>query len=244
MTNKVYVDKARLLGRVIIISWATLILCFIVKIFGGNFFEIMSNNENYKALCEYADTHLWLDCIIAFASSLICQSLYLLSIIGEYKFSRTQFLTTIVVVALDTASKYINPTLGVLLDVFMVVILPMLFLKKDLKKYIYIPIGLVLILAFQVISLLARNLGLVNVADSYFVGFIYSIDVYIMLVLYYLYRNTKKERKTMGKLWVFFMGAPTEKLRKMRDKRVAKIAKLEAEKNAIEIELSNRKNEK
>ena len=57
--NKVIVDKARLLRRVIIISWISLALCFVIKIFGGNFFEIICENPNYKALCEYADNNFW-----------------------------------------------------------------------------------------------------------------------------------------------------------------------------------------
>ena len=48
----------------------------------------------------------------------------------------------------------------------------------------------------------------------------------------------------MGVLWVMFMGKPADKLKAMREKRLAKIAKLQAEINAIEIELSKKKDEK
>lgn len=48
----------------------------------------------------------------------------------------------------------------------------------------------------------------------------------------------------MGILWTLFMGKPVEKLKAMKAKREAKIRKLEAEVNAIEIEISKKKDEK
>lgn len=244
MTTKVYVDKARLLGRVIIISWVSLILCFVVKIFGGNFFDIVSNNENYKALCEYAQTNVWLEFILAFVSSFICQTFYLLAIIQKYNFTLKEWVFVVASVAINLLSKYISATLGIVFDFYLTIFMPMCFLRKDFKKYIYIVVGILSTLAFQFLSLLVRNLAIKPVDDSIFITLIYMIDMYVMCLLYYLYRNLTKERKTMGKFWVFFAGKSEEKLRKMRDKREAKIAKLEAEKNAIEVELSKRKNEK
>lgn len=48
----------------------------------------------------------------------------------------------------------------------------------------------------------------------------------------------------MGIFWTFFAGKDTDRLLKMKAKREAKIKKYEAEINAIEIELSKRKNKK
>lgn len=244
MRNKVYVDKARLLGRVIIISWATLILCFIVKIFGGNFFEIMSNNENYKALCEYADTHLWLDFVLAVSSSLLCECLYILAILRQYKLKLWQFALTALTCVFSWIVDIYLPTISIVSNLIMLFGLPALFLGKQYKKYLDIAIAFVLTLAFQFISLLVKNLAIAQVDDSIFIVLIYMVDLYLMCFLYYLYMNFKKECKTMGRFWVLFAGKPVEKLRKMKEKRQRKIAKLETEKNAIDIELSKKKNEK
>ena len=70
------------------------------------------------------------------------------------------------------------------------------------------------------------------------------IDLYIMCLLYYLYRNYKKEKENMGGFFVLFAGKPVDKLKAMKAKREAKIKKLEAEINAIEIEISKKKDEK
>ena len=194
--NKVIVDKARLLRRAIVISWATLALCFIVKIFGGNFFEIMCENPNYKALCEYADTHLWLKFIIGFLSSMLCEVLYLLAIIQKYKMSKRQFILTSICVAISCFIKLYSSKFGILGDVLITLLLPMFFVGKNFKKYIDIFVAIVLSFSFQLLSLLVRNLGIVNVGETYFVGLIFMIDVYLMFFLYYLYRNyNKKEMK-------------------------------------------------
>ena len=244
MSNKIYVDKARLLGRVIIISWITLALCFVVKIFGGNFFKIVSNNKNYKAMCEYAQTHIWLEFILAFFSSLICQVFYLLAIIQKYNFSAKEWLFVVLSVLLALISKYINPIAGTVFDFYLTLGMPIVFVKKDYKKYFYALIGIALTLLFQVVSLFIKGLAIKPVDDSIFITLIYMIDVYIMCMLYYLYRNFAKERKDMGKFWVFFAGTSTEKLLKMKKVREAKIQKYEEEKRAIELELSKRKKDK
>ena len=46
----------------------------------------------------------------------------------------------------------------------------------------------------------------------------------------------------MGAFWMFFMGKPIDKLKAMKAKREEKIAKLEKEVNAIEIEIERQTN--
>lgn len=245
LNNKVIVDKARLFRRAIVISWASLVLCFIIKIFGGNFFEIMCENPNYKALCDYADNHFWLKFIIGFASTLYCQTMYNLSIVKKYKYDKWQFILTIFCVLLNcTVRLFYSGHWTIILDFLLFLILPMILLGKNYKKYYNILIAWLLTFLFQVISLFVKNIGFVNVGETYFIGLIYSIDVYIMCFMYYLYRNFKKECKEMGILWGMFMGKDTDRLLKMKAKREAKVKKYEAEINAIEIELTKRKNEK
>ena len=242
--NKIMVDKARLLRRVIIISWITLALCFVVKIFGGNFFEIMCENPNYKALCEYAETHYWSKILIGFISSMLCQCLYLLSILQKYKLSIKELIITAIVVLLSCVFQIFISDLSLITDIIMLVVLPICFLGKEYKKYWQVLIAFVLTFSFQFISLVTKNINSVKASDTLFIGLIYMIDVYIMCFIYYLYRNFQKEKKKMGYLWVLFAGKPADKLKAMKAKREAKIKKLEAEINAIEIELSKKKDEK
>lgn len=249
--NKVIVDKARLLRRVIVISWITLALCFLVKIFGGNFFEIMCKNPNYKALCTYIDSNLWFRIIVQFCSSLLCHILYILSILQKYKLSKKQFWFLSANILLSCVVKNISNIFGLLLDVWLFIIYPIILVGKNYKKYFEILIACFLSIIFQFISLIVKNLSIGIIDDSAFISLIFGIDVYIMCFLYYLYRNYKKESEKMGAYWGWFMGKPENSLESMIEKRKKKIeknnaenAKLQKEIIAIEEELLKRKNEK
>ena len=39
-------------GLIILISWIALIICLIVKLFGGNWFELWLENDNFIKFCE------------------------------------------------------------------------------------------------------------------------------------------------------------------------------------------------
>lgn len=242
--NKVIVDKARLLRRAIILSWATLALCFVVKIFGGNFFEIMCKNPNYKALCDYAESHFWLMYILQFISSLYCHIFYILAIIPKVKLSKKEFIFVLINIAVSPIIKYYSDIFGLIFDVWLFIIMPLSMLKFDFKKLLVILFACFLSIAFQFVSLIVKNISIGIIDNSAFVSLIYGIDVYIMCLLYYLYRNFNKEKQKMGAFWGWFMGKPEDKLKAMKAKREAKIKKYEAEINAIELELSKRKNKK
>ena len=232
--NKVYVDKARLLRRAIIISWITLALCFVIKIFGGNFFEIICENPNYKALCEYAESHYWSKILVGFTSSMVCQCLYLLAILQKYRLSLKEFIITSIAVLCSCALQIFFVKWSFITDIIIFFVLPCVFIWKDYKKYYQVLIAWILTFLFQLISLLTKNVNSVKASDTLFIGLIYSIDVYIMCALYYLYRNFKKEKKDMGYLWGMFMGKPVDKLKDMKVKREKQIAKLNEEIKAIE----------
>lgn len=242
--NKVYVDKARLLRRVIIISWIALAFCFIVKIFGGNFFEIMCESPNYKALCEYADNHFWLKYLIGILSTMLCQTLYVLAILQQYKLKKWQLIITSISVLIGTYIKYVSTMFGWIFDIWFFIGMPILFLGKDYKRYWKVLFALAMNLIFQFVSIIVKNVQIWNVSENYFIGLIYAIDVYIMCLLYYLYRNYKKEQKAMGMLWGLFMGKPVDKLKEMKAKREKQIAKLNEEIKSIETEIAKQSDKK
>ena len=243
--NKVLVDKARLLRRVIIISWISLALCFVIKIFGGNFFEIMSDNPKYKALCEYADTHFWLKYIITILSSLYCECFYLLAILQKYKLSLIEFIITLISIFVSCALKLLLPMVGSLFDIWIFFVLPYMFIGKKFKKYWWqVPVAYALTFVFQLLSLLVKNLSIGIIDNSTFISLIYMVDLYIMCFLYYLYRNYVKEKKEMGAFWGIFAGKPVDKLKEMKAKREKQIAKLNEEIKAIETEIAKQSDKK
>ena len=118
------VDKARLLRRVIVISWISLALCFVIKIFGGNFFEIMCQNQRYKDVCNYVESHYWSKIIISFTSSMLCELLYILAIIEKYKLSVKELIITTMVVLCSCLMQIFFVQWSFITDVIMLFVLP------------------------------------------------------------------------------------------------------------------------
>lgn len=178
------IRKAIFVKRIIIVCWVALILCFIIKIFGGNYFEIMSNSKNYKKLCDYADTHYWLAFILQFMSSFICESLYLLAIMQKYKFSKIQLVVVIITIAISCPLKTYLPIVGSIFDLWLFIILPMIFIGKSYNKYWQILVAFALTFIFQLLSLVTKNLAIKIIDDSTFISLIFGIDVYILSILF------------------------------------------------------------
>ena len=189
-------DNAKYLNRVIIASWIGLAFCFIIKIFGDYLFEIACANENFIAVCNYADTNYWANYLINCAHCFISLYFFTLAILGEYKFKRWQLIVVIITVLVGTSIKLYNSQMGVIFDFWQFILMPLLFLIKNIKRAILILIANALLIAFQMISLIVKNIGLILVTDKgLLIGIIYSIDVTIMVFLYYLYSNAIKQKR-------------------------------------------------
>ena len=57
MKDKVVITRENyrqiMLKRAIISCWVILVVCFIIKLFGGNFFAIVCNDEKFIKVCEF-----------------------------------------------------------------------------------------------------------------------------------------------------------------------------------------------
>lgn len=182
-------DKVKYLKRVIAISWLALLACFIIKIFGGNFFVIMCENERVVAICKYADNHLWAKFIIGFVYALPSCYFYTLALCQRPKFKNWQLVIVVITVLLSTFVKLFSKYVGLIIDLWQLIFMPFVFLFKDKKKLLNIPLGFVLILVFQVISMITKNVKLEVMGDNMLIGAIFSIDVILMVLLYYAYSN-------------------------------------------------------
>lgn len=189
-------DKAKYLNRVIIASWIGLAVCFVIKIFGASLFEIACANENFIAVCNYADTHYWANYLINCLHCFISLYFFTLAILGEYKFKRWQLIVVIITVFVGTYIKLYNSKIGLFFDIWQFVLMPLLFIGKEFKRMLLIPIANILLFSFQAISMLSKNLGFKIVTEyGLLIGIIYSIDITIMLLLYYLYSNQIKQKR-------------------------------------------------
>lgn len=189
-------DKERYLKRVIVVCWIALAICFGIKLFGGNLFEIMCNNENFIKVCEYADNHFWAKYIIALVNSLVSVYFLLLAMCEKWKFEKWELITAIITICLVTLVKLFNQNIGVILDLWQVVIMPMVFNGRGKRRCAFVVIGNLLLIIFQFISMFIKNIGIGFITDNgILISFIFNIDVTLMIILYYFYINILKERR-------------------------------------------------
>lgn len=183
-------DKKKYLQRVIIVSWIALIICFVIKLFGGNLFEIVCTNETFIAICDYADTHLWANYLISALYCFISLYFFTLAIMQKTKYKAWQLIILILTVLGGTALKIWNSTYGLYFDIWQFIIMPAIFLSKQFKKYLNIIIANVSLIVFQLISMYVKDIEIGTIlGDSVLVGTIYSIDILLMVILYFAYVN-------------------------------------------------------
>lgn len=82
--------KAVVIRRTIFICWSLLLVCFAVKIFGGNYFEIAVKSSVFVSFCNYVDSHIILYGAIGLISSLVSYALFYLAILKQLWFNKNQ----------------------------------------------------------------------------------------------------------------------------------------------------------
>lgn len=189
-------DKERYLKRVIVVCWIALAICFGIKLFGGNLFEIMCNNENFIKVCNYADDHMWAYYLLSVAYCLVSNYFFILAVCAEWRFNNRNLIIFVSTILAVCAVKLLSNTLGLIFDIWQVVIMPCVFTIKTPKRHWAVLIGNIMVFVFQAISLITRNLSFGIVTENgLLIGIIYSTDVTLMLILYYLYSNISKEKE-------------------------------------------------
>jgi hypothetical protein len=185
-------NKVKFVKRVIIGAWVALAICFVIKLLGGNFFNIICEKENFIAFCNYADNHFWLQYIVGVLNTLISLYFYTLAILGELKFTVKQFIVILATTLVGTLVKLLNNKIGSLFDIWQFIIMPSILTIKNPKRHWIVLLSIGLLFIFQLLSLIVKNLQIEFVTNNGLViSLIYSLDITIMIILYYLYSNLR-----------------------------------------------------
>lgn len=178
-------------GILIRVCWIVLVCCFIVKIFGGNYFEIALNNEKFIAFCYYVDDHIYLKMFLALIMYMFSTSLYLCIVLKEKMLSKKHLLIFVPLMVIKSLLGWYNYWLAFCIDFIIALFIPY-FINNDVKHTI---VAYIILNVFQLISLGIINIGFGNFNSNFFlIQTIMQIDYYIMLSLYYLYYfKNKKE---------------------------------------------------
>lgn len=205
--------KPKLLKRMIILCWIVLGLCFIVKLFGGNFFNIVCQDERFINFCNYVQNSFWYY-VVSFITSAITHYFIWSIMFDVSKFNKKQSIALsiifIVTFIIQSIMNYYNlSNYIILMSVIRYIIVPFVF-KCNWKRILIVN---VLDIIFQLIAMVTKNVNIMGFDDNVLVALIFMIDYYIMLILTWLYNNKIRiRRENMGMFGGWFLHKPLAEL--------------------------------
>lgn len=198
MNKNDLIPSSKILRNILIIMWSALVVYLIIKLLGGNWFEIICTNQRFINICQYIDTHFFIRYIVSLITTFIVCTLLYLSMLQQWVFMKNQLIVFLIWIPIQTFVKNIfmdNTIISFSLSFVTGIIVPcILYVMREHKlkfKFVLLHVLLtnVFDIAFQLISLLIKNIGVKIIDDSTLVTLIFMIDVFIMETLYYLYTN-------------------------------------------------------
>lgn len=225
-----------MLKRAIILCWVLLAICFVMKLFGSNLFNIVIENQKFNSFCVYVDTNFLPLFIISVVYNVVLGTLMVLAMDSELKPTKFKIIYNLIVGIVCFLIKYFCPKLELVAGVIQLVSLVLITKRKGN--------GLVMMLyyiAFSLISQFVKGTDFNLTQQSIVFSLILSIDVIIMMVLLYLY-SYKTKGGIMGFLFAFLSNDITQ-LKAYRDtlKDPKKIAKVDAK--IAKLEKKNKEEE-
>lgn len=186
--------KPTALKTLIITCWAVLVLCLVIKLLGGNWFELATENTKFIQFCEFVDNTMWLK--MSLACLIYCVSGYfiLCVIMNTKKLTLIQLSIFMLLMIFKSIINWYYTTIGTITDICILTLVPLLLSK--FKSWKRVLIGFALINAFQIISILIRNIGFGNFNNNTTLfSMLMQVDYYIMVALMYLYNIQLLKRK-------------------------------------------------
>ncbi len=185
------INHKPILKRAIILCWFCLGVCLALKLFLPNQLNIIVKNESFINFCYYVDHHKIIKLIIYYIISFISTSLYYLSMLKQFRYNKSQLIVFIFWFSVIFSIKVFSSYIGFIVElIIMMLVLPYV-LDIKIKRILT---SLLTVLTFQVISIITRDIHTVILTDNDIIySLVMSLDMYIMLVLYYLYCNKEDE---------------------------------------------------
>ena len=181
------------LKRAIIIAWIFLGVSLIIKIFGGSWFNVAFSTQPMLRADAFLERHYWAQVIAFSVTTYAGFNLYYLAICQKRNFGKFLHIALIPYFVIVSIVKVLLFSIGatnwgLLLDAVSLIIIPIILLGKPKKKHLRVIIALGLYLIFAVISLVAKSVPIgPAIIVSVLTEIILAIDLYVMLLLFYLY---------------------------------------------------------
>ena len=169
----------------IIMCWVVLLVCVVIKLFGGNWFEFATDNQHFIQFCNYVDNTQWLKMIIASVFSLISSYPVYLLIYNKKWFNKKENFCIIPIIVIRSYLSWYLPILVYIIDFLMLILFPIIITRKW-KRVLIVNVGVFIL---QLLTIVIRNLALdvsFNI-NSTLISMLYQIDYLVMLIICYLY---------------------------------------------------------
>lgn len=179
--------------------WAILIIYSIIKVLGGNWFELMCSSETFIAISSYIDNHILLKKIVACINSLFTGYFVLCAILKQKHLKVYHILVFIPLLIFKSFIQWDYNIIGLILDIVIIILLPIIMLRNEkIIVRIFRPIvGYILIFLFQLFSMFLADIALFTFNNTGTLeNLLYSLEYFFCIILYYLY--TIKKIKTEG----------------------------------------------
>lgn len=184
----------KVLRTLIYLCWAFLVAFALLKTVWAEQFAIAVSSPNIVKVGAFIDSHIWLKQFVNIFTTLLTYQFYLCACCHKWHLSWKQYLILVPIIIGLTYLNFYFPMVMVGVNFVFMFTVP-LFLKA---KYI----DVVIVLATHTLGQLA--ISYIRSAPMAFVDYniisqlICLIDMYVWLLLYYLYSNLYKENIIMG----------------------------------------------
>lgn len=178
------------LRTMIILCWVFLALYAILKLVPqlASKFVIVVNNEKIVKAGQFIDERKWLGDIIYFLTTLLTYQFYLCACCHKWFLSIKQYLVSLAIIVPTFIANVFIPKVALTLNFVAMIALPYL-LKADFRTF-------VIIFTTHTLGQLAlgyiRSENLMCVDVNFLSQAIMLMDMYVWLLLYYLYANLYK----------------------------------------------------
>lgn len=183
MDKEKFIPSAKVLRNILIIMWSCLAVYLIIKLLGGNWFEIACQNERFIKVCDYMDNHFWAMCLITTITSYILFTFLYLAMFRQWTFTKFQLICFLLYVPSQYIIKNIfidNTIINLLISFISSFVFPVVLYTVSTKNKItwkFILVNVLLSIAFdfsfQFISLLIKNMS-VKLIDNNLTALIFQ----------------------------------------------------------------------
>lgn len=201
----------KVLWSMIVLLWNFLIGFAILKLFFAQEFLAVMDNPKIIQIGSFIDSHPWATVLADTILSSLAMHFYLCACKRTWHLSVLEYVSLIVYVLVLVLVYTLNSTLGMIMDLCGMILIP-ISIKIPTKHWVSV---FILHQAGQILTLFVRSEPLYLASTDYATQLILVFDLYVWLVLYYLYSNLYKEES----IWENLLCPFSEITRKLSLKR-------------------------